>query len=266
MLDKYNRNINYLRISVTDRCNLRCIYCMPAEGIKLMTHADILSFEDMADVARTAVTMGIDKIRITGGEPLVRKGTVAFVKMLSQIPGIKDLAMTTNGQLLEVYARELADAGLMRINISLDTVDADKYREITRGGDIKNVIKGIVAAKKAGLHPIKLNCVIEKNSDEEDALGVKFFAEKSGLQARFIKRMSLEHGSFDVVEGGTGGDCSRCNRLRLTANGKIKPCLFNNIEFDVRKLGAEEAIRQALEQKPECGQSNNNNLFHNIGG
>jgi GTP 3',8-cyclase len=266
MLDRFNRNINYLRISVTDRCNLRCVYCMPAEGIALMSHRDILSLEEIAEVTGAAVKMGVDKVRITGGEPLVRKGIAGLVKLLAAIPGIKDLSMTTNGQLLEKFAQELRQAGLMRINVSLDTVDPDKYKEITRGGDIRNVIKGIVAARSAGLSPIKLNCVVEKTSEEADALGVKAFADQMGLQARFIHCMSLEHGSFGVVEGGSGGDCRHCNRLRLTANGKLKPCLFDNIEFDVRKLGVEEALRQAVSMKPECGHVNNNNLFHNIGG
>jgi GTP 3',8-cyclase len=266
MYDKYNRRINYLRISVTDRCNLRCTYCMPEEGIKIIRHEDILSLEEMAGVARIAAGMGVEKIRITGGEPLVRKGVVQLVKMISEIPGIRDLALTTNGQLLESYAQPLAEAGLKRINISLDTVDPDRYREITRGGDIRNVIKGIVASQKAGLHPVKLNCVVDNSSNEADAVGVRDFAARTGVEVRFIMRMSLEHGLFSVVEGGSGGDCSRCNRLRLTSDGKIKPCLFDNVEFDVRKLGAEEAIRLAIEQKPECGHTNSNNLFHNIGG
>jgi GTP 3',8-cyclase len=266
MYDRFNRHINYLRISVTDRCNLRCTYCMPAEGIKLIRHKDILSLEEMADVTRIAAGMGITKVRITGGEPLVRLGVVHLVKMIALIPGINDLALTTNGQLLEEYAQPLADAGLHRINISLDTVDADRYKDITRGGDIRKVIKGIVAAQKAGLTPVKLNCVVEKSFDEPDAMGVKDFASKMNVEVRFIRQMSLEHGSFSIVEGGTGGDCSRCNRLRLTADGKLKPCLFNNLEFDIRKIGAEEAIKLALDQKPECGNTNSTNLFHNIGG
>lgn len=266
MLDPFNRKINYLRISVTDRCNLRCVYCMPEEGIRLLPHPYILTLEEIAEVTRKAVEAGVDKVRITGGEPLVRKGIATLVNMISVITGIRDLAMTTNGQLLEGFAKALAEAGLMRINISLDSMDPDRYREITRGGDIRNVIKGIVAAQKAGLAPIKLNCVVERSSDEADALGVKYFAEKMGLEARFIHRMDLEHGHFTVVEGGSGGDCCRCNRLRLTANGKLKPCLFSDLEFDIRELGAEEAIRQAIMNKPACGNVNNNNLFYNIGG
>jgi cyclic pyranopterin phosphate synthase len=239
---------------------------MPAEGIKLLNHQDILRFEEIVDVLNVAVPLGIDKVRITGGEPLVRKGIVDLFQSISQIKGINDLSLTTNGQLLNDFAAPLAHAGLKRINISLDTCDPDKYAEITRGGDIGNVVKGIVAAQKAGIHPIKLNCVVEKNSEEYDAIGVRSFAEKMGLEVRFIRKMSLHDGTFGIVEGGTGGDCSLCNRLRLTADGKIKPCLFNDLEYDVRKLGAAEAIRQALEHKPECGQANHGNLFYNIGG
>jgi GTP 3',8-cyclase len=266
MYDSFNRKINYLRISVTDRCNLRCKYCMPEDGVKLLQHKDILSFEEIVDVASIAFLMGIDKVRITGGEPLVRKGIVDLVSMLKALEGISDLSLTTNGQLLEVFAKPLADAGLQRINISLDTVDPDHYTELTRGGDIRNVVKGIVAAKKAGLSPIKLNCVVENSSDEPDAIGVADFGKQMGLDVRFIRRMQLHKGSFSIVEGGSGGDCEHCNRLRLTADGKLKPCLFNDLEFDVRKLGAEEAIKQAIQMKPECGIMNSKNLFYNIGG
>ena len=266
MLDSCNRNINYLRISVTDRCNLRCTYCMPEGGIKLLTHDQILSFEEILEVTRAAVNMGIDKVRITGGEPLVRKGIVSLVQQLAHLGGIRDLSMTTDAQALAQYAGELAAAGLQRINVSLDTCNPDRYREITRGGDIRQVIRGIVAARKAGLNPIKLNCVVENSSDEEDAMSVKFFAVQMGLEVRFIHRMSLHEGHFSVVEGGSGGDCERCNRLRLTANGKVKPCLFSDLEFDVRELGADKALKMALQHKPACGQVNHNNLFHNIGG
>ena len=210
--------------------------------------------------------MGIDKVRITGGEPLVRKGIVSLVQQLAHLGGIRDLSMTTNAQALAQYAGELAAAGLQRINVSLDTCNPDRYREITRGGDIRQVIRGIVAARKAGLNPIKLNCVVENSSDEEDAMSVKFFAVQMGLEVRFIHRMSLHEGHFSVVEGGSGGDCERCNRLRLTANGKVKPCLFSDLEFDVRELGADKALKMALQHKPACGQVNHNNLFHNIGG
>ena len=150
MFDRFNRQIDYLRISVTDRCNLRCNYCMPADGIPLLKHEDILSYETILDVVRTAVTMGIRKVRITGGEPLVRKGIVQLVRMIAEVKEVTDLGLTTNGILLGGFAEDLAGAGLHRINISLDTVDPEKFREITRGGDLNRVFTGIDAAKKAG--------------------------------------------------------------------------------------------------------------------
>ncbi len=266
MYDKYNRRINYLRISVTDRCNLRCVYCMPAEGIKLLPHDEILSFDEIVEFTRVAVEMGIDKVRITGGEPLVRKGIVDLIEMIGRIPGIRDFAMTTNGTLLEKFAKPLADAGLQRVNISLDTLDPEKYRKVTRRGNIQSVFKGIEAAKKAGLKPIKINCVVKNSSAEQDAQQVKSFCKENDLQIRFIHEMNLKTGDFSVVEGGDGGNCKICNRLRLTANGKIKPCLFSNIEFDIRKLGYEKTIRLALENKPRSGTVNEVNMFSNIGG
>ncbi|MCF6184666.1 MAG: radical SAM protein, partial [Bacteroidales bacterium] len=165
MYDRFNRKINYLRISVTDRCNLRCVYCMPAEGVELMQHKDILRFEEIVEVVKYAVSQGVDKIRITGGEPLVKKGIVDLIRMIAEIDGIKDFGMTTNGIFLDKYAQQLADAGLHRVNISLDTINPEKYRKITRTGDITQVFKGIEAAKKAGLNPIKINCVVQKSFD-----------------------------------------------------------------------------------------------------
>ncbi|PKP50127.1 MAG: radical SAM protein [Bacteroidetes bacterium HGW-Bacteroidetes-11] len=266
MYDNYNRRINYLRISITDRCNLRCSYCMPEEGFTMLQHSDILSFEEIAEVTRVAVSLGISKVRITGGEPLVRKGVVDLVKMLAEIPGIDDLSMTSNGTYLARYADQLKAAGLNRINISLDTLDSEKYRKITRGGKLEDVLNGIKAAKDAGLLPVKINCVVQHSSDEPDAQMVAAYCIDNGLQVRFIHQMSLTEGHFSVVEGGSGGDCSTCNRLRLTANGKLMPCLFNGIEFDVRQLGAEAAIRKAIEEKPACGSMNLSGEFYNIGG
>lgn len=266
MFDSYNRHINYLRISVTDRCNLRCTYCMPAEGIPLMQHNDILSFEEIMEVVDTAISMGIDKIRITGGEPLVRKGIVNLVQMIAAKPAIQDLGMTTNGQLLEQFAQPLKDAGLHRINVSLDTMNPDKYREITRGGEIGNVLKGIEASVKAGLSPVKINCVIAKSPTEPDAQEIEAYGKKNGLKVRFIRQMDLEKGEFYIVDGGTGGDCSTCNRLRLTANGMIKPCLFNDMEYNVREHGTLKALQLALGNKPSCGSVNKHGEFYNIGG
>ena len=266
MLDRFNRNLNYLRISVTDRCNLRCTYCMPEEGIKLFRHKDILSFDEIAGFTKAAVANGVTKVRITGGEPLVRKGVTTLVGMISNIKGIEDLSMTTNGTLLKHFARELSEAGLQRVNISLDTVNPEKFRAITRSGNINDVFEGINAAKNAGLLPVKINCVIKKSKEEEEAKAVSVFCKENDLEIRYIPQMDLVNGHYDVVEGGTGGNCSLCNRLRLASNGKLKPCLFSNIEFDIRELGFENAIRMAAERKPECGLINETDAFYNIGG
>lgn len=266
MLDRFNRNINYLRISVTDRCNLRCRYCMPAEGVKLLRHEDILTYDEIAAFTRVAVSTGITKVRITGGEPLARKGIVSLVSMLSEIEGISDLSMTTNGSLLPGYAHALAGAGLMRVNVSLDTLDPDKYRHVTRGGDLGSVLRGITAAQDAGLRPVKINCVIKSTPEESDALMVAEFSMREGLEVRFIRQMDLAGGTFSVVHGGSGGDCARCNRLRLTPEGMVRPCLFSDNGYSVRELGAAEAIRKAVSGKPECGTTNHSNDFYNIGG
>lgn len=266
MLDSYKRNISYLRISVTDRCNLRCVYCMPPEGVKLLSHDDILSFDEIVEVVKTAVLFGITKVRITGGEPLVRKGIVDLVKQIAAIDGISDLAMTTNGILLEKFAADLKNAGLMRINVSLDTLDPDEYYKITRGGNINDVFKGLEAAKNSGFDPIKLNAVVFDPNDIEKKNKLKEFANINGYQIRFISQMDLRSGNFSVVEGGSGGDCASCNRMRLTADGFIKPCLFSDIAFSVRNLGAEKAIIYAISNKPEKGIVCFNNNFYNIGG
>ena len=266
MLDRFNRNINYLRISVTDRCNLRCIYCMPEDGIHLLSHDDILTFDEIRDFTRAAVSGGVTKVRITGGEPLVRKGITTLVGMIAEIKEIKDLSMTTNGVLLKQFATELKSAGLQRINISLDTVDPAKFTAITRTGNINDVFEGIEAAKKAGLSPVKINCVVKHSEEEAEAKGVTQFCRDNGLEIRYITQMDLVKGHFSSVIGGTGGNCSLCNRLRLTANGKLKPCLFNNIEYDIRELGFEKALKLAIEAKPECGSTNETGAFYNIGG
>jgi len=266
MYDCYNRKINYLRISITDRCNLRCLYCMPEEGIPLINHELILHYEEITEVVREAVSIGIDKVRITGGEPLVRKGVENLIAMVALIPGITDFGLTTNGILLEEFAPILKKAGLHRVNVSLDAINPSRYREITRGGDVEEVLRGIEAAKQADLTPVKINCVVQRSSEEKDAREVKEYCRINNLEIRFIHQMSLEHGCFTTVEGGDGGDCSRCSRLRLTAAGKVKPCLFNDIEFDIHELGIREALLQAINQKPEKGSVNTLNSFQNIGG
>jgi cyclic pyranopterin phosphate synthase len=266
MFDRYNRHINYLRISVTDRCNLRCRYCMPEEGVRWLNQDDILSFEEIVNVVRSATLMGINKIRLTGGEPLVRKDIVRLVGMIAEIRNVKDLALTTNGILLSELAVKLRSAGLMRVNVSLDTLDPVKFKALTRGGNLQQVLNGIQAATETGFDPVKINCVVSGSSEEEDTRQVKEFALLKGLQVRFIHQMDLETGKFGIVDGVEGGNCRICNRLRLTANGMVKPCLFSEQEFSVRELGAEQALIAALESKPLKGCVNRIGRFYNIGG
>ena len=266
LVDPFGRSINYLRISVTDRCNLRCEYCMPASGVKLLDHAAILSFEEITEVARIAVGLGCSKLRITGGEPLVRLQLEVLVGMLAAIPGVDDLSMTTNGVLLPEMAPALAMAGLCRVNISLDTLDSTRYREITRGGDVRQVLAGIDAARQAGLTPIKLNCVVRESSTEPDAQALASFAQDQGLEIRFIKRMVFSTGTFSLVEGGEGGHCACCSRLRLSSDGYIRPCLFSDLAFSVRELGAARALAEAVRCKPEAGGPCTHDWIHGIGG
>jgi cyclic pyranopterin phosphate synthase len=267
MLDRYKRNISYLRVSVTDRCNLRCTYCMPAEGVELMKKEEILSIEEIAAVIKVgAEKLGIKKIRLTGGEPLVRKGIVELVSLINAIPDIEEIALTTNGILLEQFAVELKNAGLNRVNISLDTVSKAEFAEVTRGGNIDDVFKGIQAAKKAGLEPVKINAVKNQHVSKEDVDALKEYCLQNALNLRFINQMDLEEGTFSQVEGGSSGNCSTCNRLRLMANGNIKPCLFNNEAYNIKEHGIEQAFLMALNMKPEKGIMNNNHHFYNIGG
>ena len=266
MQDSHGRNINYLRISVIDRCNLSCTYCMPEKNIHWLKHEDILSFEEIVDVVKYGVELGIDKVRLTGGEPLVRRNIVTLVAMLAEISGIKDLAMTTNAILLPKYAQKLKDAGLHRVNISLDTLDPEKFQEITRGGDLTAVLKGIEKAQKAKLTPIKLNCVTGLPFTEADTESVRHFAKTQNLEVRFIKLMQLNKGEFSIVDGGSGGDCPNCNRLRLLSDGTIRSCLFSDVGFNIRKLGVEKAFQQAIKYKPKQGTISDDEWMYKIGG
>ena len=266
MFDRFNRRINYLRVSVTDRCNLRCVYCMPPEGVTFVPHEEILSFEEIADFTRVAVELGIDKVRMTGGEPLVRKGVVTLVEMLARIEGIGDLAMTTNGVLLAGCADQLAEAGLGRVNVSLDAVDPRRFSSLTHGGNVESVLASIDAAISAGLSPIKINCVVERSSREPDARAVAEYARGKGVTVRFIRRMDLASGRFWPVQGGHAGNCAQCNRLRLSSTGMVHPCLFGDRTFSVRELGPRRAIEMALEAKPESGKVGRDTGLYQIGG
>jgi len=239
---------------------------MPPRGIDLLSHSDILSYDEIAAFSQIAAAKGIRKIRITGGEPLVRKEVEKLIAMLASIQGINDLSLTTNGQLLEEKAPILKDAGLHRVNISLDTIDPELYARITRGGSLSKVLLGIRAAQRAGLEPVKLNCVIDDETPEAHKEEMRRFAQKEGLVLRFIHRMSLTQGTFSIVEGGSGGDCAHCNRLRLTANGMLKPCLFSDIEYDIRGMGYASAFDAAVQNKPPKGTCNSSGNFYAIGG
>jgi cyclic pyranopterin phosphate synthase len=239
---------------------------MPEEGVEYKQHHEILPFEEIIEVIKTGVTLGIDKIRFTGGEPLVRKDFIDLVAGVAAIDGIKDLALTTNGVLLPGMAKDLKAAGLQRVNISLDTLDPEKFRQITRTGDLDSVLAGIEAALAHGLDPVKINFVRLKGLNEEDESEVRDFCKRNGLQLRFIRQMNLSKGEFYAVEGGEGGICARCNRLRLTADGYIVPCLFSDHGFSVQEMGAREAFFKALGKKPLEGSRANTRSFYNIGG
>ena len=308
MKDAYGRTINYMRISITDRCNLRCIYCMPAEGVCQVSHDDIMSFDEICRLVRIAADMGICRIRLTGGEPLVRKGVVDLVREIARTPGIEDVSMTTNGVLLARYAHDLKEAGLQRVNISLDTLDSSQYRDITRGGDITSVLVGIDAALEFGFDPVKINAVAVRSLDQ-DFYGFAKMSLERPLHMRFIEYMPVGDSSgvqgcgwgpqdviscdeiMDIVnkraeadgvgalapadgkpEGagparyyqfkgarGTVGFisplsrhfCGQCNRLRLTAEGGIRPCLFSDREYGVRdalRTGSDDDVRAVLER------------------
>ena len=326
-LDSHGRRIDYLRISLTDRCNLRCVYCMPAEGVAWKPHDQMLSLEEIERFAAIAVDEGISKIRLTGGEPLVRHGVVDHVRRLRSLTGLESIALTTNATLLPRFARDLRDAGLERVNISLDSLDPEVYARITRGGRLADALAGIDAAFSAGFDPIKLNVVVVR-SLEQDLLGFANLSLDRPLHVRFIEYMPVgdaEEGSGchsdvsgvdaagwtrddsvpsdevivriaregaeaglgelaalerDDAPGGWGPAryyrfpgalgtigvisplshhfCAECNRLRLTADGRLRPCLFSDEELDVRTVlrsGTDDdvraLIRQALHDKPE---------------
>ena len=305
MKDALGRNINYLRISVTDRCNLRCRYCMPEEGIEKKGHTEIMKLEEIFEVVKVCAALGTDKIRITGGEPLVRKGLTGLIENITSLGSIKDIALTTNGVLLKKLAGELKEAGLKRINISLDTMDEKKYEYMTRGGRIKDVLGGIEEALKVGLVPIKINTVLTKGFNEDEIREFIKLTLNENIDVRFIELMPLgqaasfasEHylpntavldsckelepveaadksspakyyklpgakGRVGLINPISHKFCDNCNRIRLTADGKLKPCLHSNKEIDVKAIlrntkpedkyeALQEAVREAVLVKPK---------------
>ena len=191
MIDGYNRNINYLRISITDRCNLRCSYCMPKEGVSVLGHEDVLRYEEILRIVKVAVSLGISKVRITGGEPLVRRGVVDFIASLAEISGLTDISLTTNGILLAPFAAPLLAAGIKRINISLDSLNEAKYQRITRGGDLNAVLRGIEAVHQAGFYPVKINTVVIKGVNDDEIIDFARLTLHKPFQIRFIELMPM---------------------------------------------------------------------------
>ncbi|MBV7272041.1 GTP 3',8-cyclase MoaA [Clostridiaceae bacterium UIB06] len=318
MIDSYGRNINYLRISITDLCNLRCRYCMPEKGIEKIPHNEILRLEEIEELARIFVSLGVNKIRITGGEPLIRKGILNLIENIGRIEGLKDFAMTTNGIFLKKYARNLKNAGLNRVNISLDTLNEKKYRDITKGGDIKEVLEGIEEAKKVGLTPIKLNVVLIGGLNEDEIKDFVNLTKNENIDVRFIELMPIgqakdwsldkfisnkivlekvkelkeiikedissparyyklpnSKGKVGLINPISCKFCDNCNRIRLTADGKIKTCLHSNAEIDLRiplrmgedlrKIITEVVINKPKEHNLENGEYIERNMT-TIGG
>jgi GTP 3',8-cyclase len=196
LIDSFGRVHNNLRISVTDRCNIRCVYCMPENPV-FLPKGQLLTFEEIERFVRISVTLGIDKIRLTGGEPLVRREIAGLVRKIAGIPGIKDIGLTTNGILLAPLAKELWDSGLRRINVSLDTMDPDRFQQLTRRPGFEQVIDGILAAKAAGFDPVKVNAVAMKGCTEDDIVPLASFGREHGLEIRFIEYMPLDHGLWE---------------------------------------------------------------------
>ena len=292
MQDQCGRTISYLRISVTDRCNYRCRYCMPAEGVEKHAHSEVCSFEELRNMAAAAVRCGVKKIRVTGGEPLVRRGIVDFCRLLKRIDGVEELCLTTNGSLLPELAAPLKAAGVDRLNISLDTLRPERFVEITRCGTLDEALRGIEAAEASGFEQLKLNCVLLGGVNDDEITDFVALTREHPWQVRFIERMpmgcgkdfgtylpsqavldrcpELEAVSHDGVAAcyrlpdakGTVGliapmshaFCAECSRIRITADGKLKPCLHSDVEIALRGLSGEEleqAIRRGILMKPE---------------
>ncbi len=293
MNDRFGRDIYYLRLSVTDLCNLRCVYCMPEEGVEKRRHSEILSVEEIEEIVRASAECGIRKVRVTGGEPLVRRGIVDICRRISAIPGVEELDMTTNGVLLPKLAVELKKAGVKRLNISLDTLNPDKYRHITRCGNLDEALRGIDAAFEAGYDMIKINTVLIGGVNDDEIPAFVNMTRDKNIHVRFIELMPIgesaewSHERFisnscvlekipQLEKAGSSGVaqlyrmpgapgtvglispisshfCPTCNRIRITADGKLKPCLHSADEVDLRGLHGEalvDTISQAIGAKP----------------
>jgi len=322
--DSFQRPVNYLRISVTDRCNLRCIYCMPPEGVCLMPHSDVLTYEEIYTIARVAAELGINKVRLTGGEPLVRLELPDLVNMLASIDGIDDISLTTNGIFLSHYAAELKSAGLQRVNVSLDSLRQDRFESITRGGDIRDVLEGIEVAKAVRLNPVKINVVALAGINDDELVDFAAKTIDEGWHVRFIEfmpvvgdaaavsefisvseirkriealgvlepcmssvgngpakyfRLPNARGSIGFITPVSEHFCFSCNRLRLTADGKLRPCLLSKDEVDLKaplrsgisSEGLKRLIEDAVARKPMRhhlaeGQVPRDRPFSQVGG
>lgn len=293
MRDRYNRNISYMRISVTDLCNSRCQYCMPDGGVDKKCHSEILSYEEIINITKAAAKFGISKIRLTGGEPLVRRNIVELCRGINEIEGIEEICITTNAILLKPMAQELWDAGVRRLNISMDSLNEEKYREITRNGDLNKALEGLHEAIKLGFR-IKLNCVLIGGFNDDEIIDMVNLTKNHDIQVRFIELMQIGEtanwskdkfmsntdvldrvpeleamdtegvaktyrvpgwkGSVGLISPVSSCFCEDCNRIRLTSDGKMKPCLHSYDEISLKGLEGEEleaAVEAAIFNKPE---------------
>ena len=320
IIDKHGRKVDYLRISVTDLCDLRCIYCMPPEGVPRLAHDKILRFEEIRRIARVAASLGVTTLRLTGGEPLVRRGIVDLVRMLSELEGIIDVAMTTNGTCLAALASELRAAGLTRVNISLDTLDPDRFEEITRGGSLADVLKGMEVALDSGFEQVKLNVVSMKGINDTEFVDLALMARRYPVDVRFIEympagrdvpvepqrfvpvaaiRSELEktldlqpvdekrgagpaalfridegQGCIGFISSVSEPFCRSCNRLRLSADGRLIACLFDAGERDLRtaiRAGATDEqiakmFREVADMKPLVHSEKSPAFVRELGG
>ncbi|MBD3418861.1 MAG: radical SAM protein [Chitinivibrionales bacterium] len=269
LVDKFGRAITYLRISVTDKCNYRCTYCMPACGIEHKPHAQILRYEEIAQIVRVAVLLGISKVRLTGGEPLVKRNIEHLVGLVADTPGIGDVAMTTNASLLTgEVARALTDAGLQRVNISLDTLDPERFRTLTRGGDIRHVFRGIDAAIYAGLAPVKVNMIVFDDTPAEEVDRMRQFCTGKGARLQTIRHFTLSDRQLQPGPLATDRPlpCEECNRLRLTADGYVKPCLHSDKEIKVNMQNISGSILEAVNERIKSGVSCSSRVMSQIGG
>ncbi len=266
MFDAYGRKIDYLRISVTDKCNLRCTYCMPAHGVPLRTHNEVLRVEQYVQLVRAAAMLGITKVRITGGEPLVRRGILELIRGIAGVPGISQIGVTTNGLLLSRMAVELKQAGVTHLNVSLDTLDPEDYRRITRGGDVNRVLDGIAAAKAAGFTGIKINTVVQAQGSAPHIDDLETFCRDNGCRLQRIAEYSLLEDKHDGHGLERPLPCTECNRIRLLSNGVLKPCLHSDIEVPVDWDDPAASILQTVARKPEHGTVCTNRQMVEIGG